>query len=248
MLSTTGAFAAVGGLIALAIGNMWFLGWSRKRKLRVLDSALVAGLSKQDWHYTREGKGNTQTHRWQGQTDGIEWAVEYRFHLRSQDGRTSHDIWWHTRTATGAPTQMLFVPVDRGHEEPSVSFAQGDGRVSRWIQRLVAWLLSAMVSSRLGRGAGSLVRQHPMRHMPQADVPGYGVSAEDLAVGRRWLDMGMRQFLQEELDRPGSLLQPNDRPWLLFGGQQVFVGHSQPVNHFDSIEKLVRLGVALSSR
>lgn len=87
-----------------------------------------------------------------------------------------------------------------------------------------------------------------MRHMPQADVPGYGVSAEDLAVGRRWLDKGMRQFLQEELDRPGSLLQSNDRPWLLFGGQQVFVGHNQPVNHFDSIEKLVRLGVALSSR
>jgi hypothetical protein len=202
------------------------------------------------WAFDTDTEGEFQRMRWQGQTDGVAWTLEFRRGRHKHRGTAdrAHRVRWWANAFQGPSSPVLCIGMNKGQEQPALKLAQGEGMLATLAQKAAGAALDKTLDVYFGEEAGRQVDARllkPVENTPQA---GYLVMSADAAVAARWMAEGSGVALDKLVADAHSALHTDiGRPWVLWIGRQVMLANMRPVNGMEDVTRLVNAGVALTN-
>lgn len=236
--------AAIGAAIAVLSRN-------ERQRLAQQEAEWRADAAARGWSFDTATEGECQRTRWQGQTDGIAWTLEYRRgrHRRKGKGKSDrvHRTRWWANAFHGPTSPVLCLAMNKGQEQPALKLAQSDGMLAALARKAAGAALDTTLDSYFGEDVGRQVDARRLKPVDGVSQVGYLAMAEDASMASRWLVDGCGAALTELVNDPHSALHPDmGRPWVLWIGRQVMLANMRPVKNPDDVARLVAAGVALT--
>jgi hypothetical protein len=245
-LGLLGAIAFI-ALIAAALG---YLSRAERQRLAQREAQWLAESATKGWTLMADKDGLFQRMRWQGQTDGVAWTLEYRRgrHKRQNSADRAHRMCWWASAFQGPPSPVLCMAMNKGQEQPSVKLAQGEGMLAALVQKAAGAALDKTLDVYFGEEAGRNVDARLLKMVETVSQPGYLVMAQDEVAAEHWLAGGCGAVLAALVNDTESALHPDvGRPWVLWVGRQVMLANMRPVNSMAEVERMVKAGVSLTN-
>lgn len=234
---------AIVGLAVIALSR------SENKRLAQREAEWRAASAAQGWSFETAQEGLFQLTRWQGNTDGVGWTLEFRrgrHKHRSTADRANRVRWW-ADGFDGPSAPVLGMAMNIGKEQPTIQLAQGDGMLATLAKKAAGAALDTTLDVYFGEEAGRLVDARKLQPVEGIKQPGYIVMTEDVGVASRWLADGSGIALANLVNQDASALHADlGRPWVLWIGRRVMLAHMRPVTQFSDVERLVAAGVALT--
>lgn len=236
-------------LVALIAATLVFLSHSESKRVAQREAEWHAESTAKGWTFAADREGAFQRMRWQGETDGVAWSLEYRrgrYKGKNSSDRAHRMRWW-ASAFQGPVSPVLCMAVNKGQEQPALKLAQGDGMFATLAKKAAGAALDNTLDVYFGEEAGRQVDARQLKMVEAIAQPGYLVMAQDSVAAERWLADGLGAALSELVSDSGSALHPDvGRPWVLWLGREVMLANMRPVNSMADVARLVTAGVRLT--
>ena len=204
-----------------------------------------AAAGAQGWRFEVAGSAPREVLRWEGQSEGVRWTMEYRrgWRRQNQRQRVSHQTVWWADTFHGPASPVLFIGVPVGKETPSVQLAQGEGMLASMARKAAGFMLDQAVDANFGEELGREVDARQLKLVEGLTVPGFMVAAIDAQQARWWLGNGGAGGLAALAQAAPA--RGVGHPWVMVMPRRVYLSRRSAVRNPADVGQWVGEGLAL---